>query len=120
MRKRDEVMAKDLSLHIGTGNIDGGRYCGHSAKLMRAPVKSPRAIMRKDFLFAGITMSELASNMNVMAQAVEENVHQLEQVAEDRNTFIANLAHEMKTPLTSILGFADILRVKRFVSNEER
>ncbi|MCI9272774.1 MAG: HAMP domain-containing histidine kinase [Clostridiales bacterium] len=65
-------------------------------------------------------LSELASNMNAMAKAVEENVHRLEQVAEDRNTFIANLAHEMKTPLTSILGFADILRVKRFVSNEER
>lgn len=65
-------------------------------------------------------ISELADNMNQMAQAVEKNVQQLEQVAEDRKTFIANLAHEMKTPLTSILGFADILRVKRVVSNEER
>ena len=65
-------------------------------------------------------LSELADNMNRMAEAVEQNVHQLEQVAEDRKTFIANLAHEMKTPLTSILGFADILRVKRMVSNEER
>lgn len=65
-------------------------------------------------------LAELSANMNTMAQAVEENVRRLEQVAEDRKIFIANLAHEMKTPLTSILGFADILRVKRYVSNEER
>lgn len=65
-------------------------------------------------------LAELARNMNVMARAVEKNVTSLKQVAEDRNTFIANLAHEMKTPLTSILGFADILRVKRVVSDRER
>ena len=41
-------------------------------------------------------LSELADNMNRMAEAVEQNVHQLEQVAEDRKTFIANLAHEMR------------------------
>ena len=34
--------------------------------------------------------------------------------------FIANLAHEMKTPLTSILGFADILRIKKNVPDDER
>ena len=63
-------------------------------------------------------LSELADNMNRMAEAVEQNVHQLEQVAEDRKTFIANLAHEMKTPLTSILGFADILRRLRALSGK--
>lgn len=63
---------------------------------------------------------ELAHSMNVMADAVEANVEQLEQVAEDRKRFIANLAHEMKTPLTSILGFADILRISRTVSDDQR
>ena len=58
--------------------------------------------------------------MNMMADAVEKNVADLERVAEERKTFIANLAHEMKTPLTSIMGFADILRVKRVVPDEER
>ncbi|HAK42943.1 MAG TPA: sensor histidine kinase, partial [Clostridium sp.] len=58
--------------------------------------------------------------MNIMAEAIEKNVEELEQVAEDRRIFIANLAHEMKTPLTSILGFADILRIKRVVNDEER
>jgi signal transduction histidine kinase len=65
-------------------------------------------------------LRELAENMNQMADAVQHNVESLERVAEDRRIFIANLSHEMKTPLTSILGFADILRVKRRVSDEER
>lgn len=63
---------------------------------------------------------ELAENMNIMADSVQSNAARLEKIAEDRQTFIANLAHEMKTPLTSILGFADLLRIKKSVSDRER
>ena len=37
-----------------------------------------------------------------------------------RKQFVDNFAHEMKTPLTSILGFSDIMRVKKEMPNEER
>lgn len=63
---------------------------------------------------------ELAENMNIMADSIQKNAARLEKVAEDRQIFIANLAHEMKTPLTSILGFADLLRIKKTVSDRER
>ena len=63
---------------------------------------------------------ELAGNMNVMAEAVQSHAARLEKTAEDRQVFIANLAHEMKTPLTSILGFADLLKIKKNVSDKER
>lgn len=65
-------------------------------------------------------LSELAHNMNTMAAAVEKNVKALEDVAENRKQFIDNLAHEMKTPLTSILGFADLLQIKKDISEEGR
>ena len=65
-------------------------------------------------------LSGLAQDMNVMAQAVESRVEQLEQVAEERKIFIGNLAHEMKTPLTSILGFADLLYLPPEVPDEQR
>lgn len=65
-------------------------------------------------------LSELGGNMNRMAQAIEENVSALQAVAEDRRVFIANLAHEMKTPLTSILGFADLLRIQRTIDDATR
>ena len=65
-------------------------------------------------------LTELARNMNHMAQAIEENVQALEDVAENRKRFIDNLSHEMKTPLTSILGFSDLLQIKREISDESR
>ncbi len=65
-------------------------------------------------------ISELAFNMNRMAQAVEENIRALQNVAEDRKQFIDNLAHEMKTPLTSILGFSDLLLIRSNLSGEQR
>ena len=68
----------------------------------------------------GDELAGLAQDMNTMAQAVESRVEQLEQVAEDRKIFIGNLAHEMKTPLTSILGFADLLYLPREVPDEQR
>jgi signal transduction histidine kinase len=65
-------------------------------------------------------VSEVARSLNTMADSIERNVTELEALAESRRVFIGNLAHEMKTPLTSILGFADILRVKREVSDVDR
>ncbi|MEH2941351.1 HAMP domain-containing sensor histidine kinase [Lachnospiraceae bacterium KK002] len=65
-------------------------------------------------------LSELARNMNCMAEAVETNVRALEHVAEDRKHFIDNLSHEMKTPLTSILGFSDLLQIKKDITEENR
>lgn len=64
-------------------------------------------------------LGELAHNMNIMADSVEENITLLQETAENRRQFIDNLSHEMKTPLTSILGFADIIRIKRNITPEE-
>lgn len=63
---------------------------------------------------------ELSQNLNRMTQSIQENIDKLEDAAEARKMFIANLAHEMKTPLTSILGFGDVLRVKKTVKEEDR
>ena len=62
----------------------------------------------------------LASNVNEMACAIEEKVEHIQGVADGRKQFIDNLAHEMKTPLTSILGFADILRISKRMDDGKR
>ncbi|MFR5864237.1 MAG: histidine kinase dimerization/phospho-acceptor domain-containing protein [Acutalibacteraceae bacterium] len=61
----------------------------------------------------GYEFRELARNINVMSDSINENVEALRAIADGRKQFVDNFAHEMKTPLTSILGFADIMRVKR-------
>lgn len=65
-------------------------------------------------------LAGLAADMNQLASAVQRRIDQLEQLAEERKAFIGNLAHEMKTPLTSILGFADLLYLPSQVPDDKR
>lgn len=51
----------------------------------------------------------LTEDFNKMATAIHQKVEELQQVAESRKHFIDNMTHEMKTPLTSIIGFSDLL-----------
>ena len=76
---------------------------------------SQRAAVR-----GGAEEKEIAENINAVAESVEETVDSLESIANGRKRYIDSLAHEMKTPLTSILCFGDLLRIKRSVSDEER
>lgn len=43
---------------------------------------------------------------------LERSISNLEDVANRREEFIASFAHELKTPLTAIIGYADMLRSK--------
>lgn len=69
---------------------------------------------------SAVEMREIAYSVNSMADAVEESIEKLEGVAAGRKRYVDSLAHEMKTPLTSILCFGDLLRIKRSVSDSER
>ncbi len=65
-------------------------------------------------------LGELSENMNRMAASIQEKVCSLEQVAQNRKLFIDNLTHEMKTPLTTILGYADMLRITQDLPEDKR
>ena len=52
----------------------------------------------------------LSENFNFMAEAIELKINELQKVTEEKQRFIDNFTHEMKTPLTSIIGYADFLR----------
>lgn len=54
-------------------------------------------------------VAELAADFNRMAEKVEEKIAELSNVAREKEDFAANFAHELKTPLTSVIGYADML-----------
>ncbi len=52
----------------------------------------------------------LADDFNQMADELQNRVLSLEDQAKRQEEFTAAFAHELKTPLTSIIGYADMLR----------
>ena len=46
----------------------------------------------------------------VRISELERSIENLENVAARREEFIGSFAHELKTPLTAIIGYADMLR----------
>lgn len=57
-------------------------------------------------------IGELAVNFNHMAESIEEKMVELSNQAQQKEDFAANFAHELKTPLTSVIGYADMLYQK--------
>ena len=81
------------------------RSLGRVADQLAQGDYSPRAkVMGSD------EISDLAENFNHMADAIEKNVLELEDAARRQEDFTASFVHELKTPLTSIIGYADMLR----------
>ena len=55
----------------------------------------------------------LTQDFNSMSEALEKTIGQLEDEVQAREDFVGAFAHELKTPLTSIIGYADMLRSRK-------
>lgn len=53
---------------------------------------------------------QLSRDFDAMADRLEETICHLESDVQRQETFMGNLAHELKTPMTSIIGYSDLLR----------
>jgi signal transduction histidine kinase len=55
-------------------------------------------------------IGEFAKSFNRMAERVGEHIAELSRMAESRQNFIDSLAHEIRTPITSIVGYGELLQ----------
>ena len=53
--------------------------------------------------------ARLAASVNAMSKAIETKVRELEAEMEKRSVFVADFTHELKTPMTAIIGYAQML-----------
>ena len=58
-------------------------------------------------------IGELAESFNLMSEQIEEKINQLNLNIKQKNDFINAFTHELKTPMTAIMGYSDLLRLKK-------
>jgi len=63
-------------------------------------------------------LGQLSADFNTMAVQMEGQMEELANAAQRQKDFTGSFAHEIKTPLTSIIGYADLLR-SRSMSPEQ-
>ena len=62
----------------------------------------------------------LAVDFNNMTDRLRENITELTDSMHRQEEFIGGFAHELKTPMTSIIGYADLLRSHELSERERR
>ena len=68
----------------------------------------------------GDEIGELSQSFNMMADAVEGKMSELSESARQKEEFVASFAHELKTPLTSVIGYADMLYQKTLPADQAK
>ncbi len=61
-------------------------------------------------LASGDEFGQLSRDIDAMADTLQENFQRLEQQMQRQEAFMGAFAHELKTPMTAIIGYADLLR----------
>ena len=61
----------------------------------------------------------MAREFDKMTDKLENNIIELKDTMESQNQFIGNFTHELKTPMTSIIGYADLLRSQALTQDEQ-
>lgn len=89
-------------LQQGAAAIAGGSY------------ESRINLNRKDELGA------LGDSFDRMAEAVEQHVREVEATAEQQKLLLSALAHEMRTPVTAITGYAYALNHAKMTAEQQR
>ncbi len=64
-------------------------------------------------------IGEYANTFNEMRKSIKKNISEIEKVSENRKLFIGNLTHEIRTPLTSIIGYSSLIKNGKVKEKEQ-
>lgn len=65
-------------------------------------------------------IGELTNSFNQMADTIEKKIEELKLSVHQREEFITNFTHELKNPMTSIIGYADLLRSEKYHADAKK
>lgn len=112
-----EIFAKIVITLIGIGSV----LIAVISKLLMKPIRRLTVASKK--IAAGNFQKKLAvvgsdeiavlsKQFNLMSDKLQQKIDALKEEAEKQELFVAAFSHELKTPLTAIIGFSDRLRTK--------
>lgn len=92
--------------------------CTWLTKPIRLLTRATRKMAEGDYSYRARQVSsdelgQLTQDFNSMANVLEGTIGELKEEVRAREDFIAAFAHELKTPLTAIIGYADLLRSRK-------
>lgn len=64
-------------------------------------------------------LGSLASNINNMAQELKSRIEEERRAEKTKNELITNVSHDLRTPLTSIMGYLRLLKDKKYESGDQ-
>lgn len=113
LRLRDAVLGQTLALVVAAALVL--LLCRRMVRPLEQLNSASREIAagaydRRTHLSGSDEIAGLSHSFDEMAAAVEDKVNALENHLQEREDFIAAFTHELKTPMTSMLGYADLLR----------
>ncbi|MBK0076547.1 MULTISPECIES: sensor histidine kinase [Bacillus] len=64
-------------------------------------------------------LTQLAQNINYMSKELEHTFEQERRLERTKNELITNVSHDLRTPLTSIIGYIDLLKRGQYNSETQ-
>lgn len=64
-------------------------------------------------------LTDVVTNINMLVDGAVEAMEEERKVEQTKDELIANVSHDIRTPLTSIVGYLDLIEHKRYNSQEQ-
>lgn len=64
-------------------------------------------------------LSLLAKNINIMAESLQQQIEKERLIEVNKNELITNVSHDLRTPLTSIIGYLTIIKNKSYSTENQ-
>ena len=102
------IFINPLIQKIKQFNIKTKQFINHEKFIDDETFQSPREI------------KELNDSFNKMAYEINNQMNMIKNEQQEKTEIIQNLAHDLKTPLTSVIGYLTLLRDESQISEELR
>ena len=105
------LLGTGACIAFASGSVPGEHYFRYIVFLLCACAGGGLLVFVLSYVWSQKERTQAFTDRRRVA-ALEKELENLEEAAERRERFIASFAHELKTPLTAIIGYADMLRSK--------